>query len=473
MANVILYSQIGHRPVIWRPIACYVLARWLEEHGYTVQVIEFTHLFSPDELVEYTKMFVDDDTKLIGVSSTMWTTWNSDLGYQSRANTVPENISGALRELKATFPNIKTIVGGPRAYDNVVGNELFDYKTTDAYGEDMLLKLLDELTDKSLATRMRRKRFEICSHRFTYKEHDCILPNEALPIEWGRGCIFKCPFCRDPHLGKKPGEDEKPVSLMVDEFTELYEKFGTTAYYFLDETFNANSDRIKDLGEVYNKLPFELEFISYNRADLLDAKPWTQEILHACGQRGTLLGIESFNPQAAKFVAKPWSAKRGKDFLLELRDKWPNTHIEVSMIAGLPFVSERELFETADWFKDSKLGFYWFLALMLFNDENKSEWEVKENEITWPNPKNPMYWEWGDMSYTRATKLAAELNRHMNTKDLWHMWSLGPLKVLGHDFKDGVNKSKTEIFNMVGDFYEHEDRLFELYKSKLRAIAGR
>ena len=80
MANVILYSQIGHRPAIWRPIACYILARWLEEHGYTVQVIEFTHLFSPDELVEYTKMFVDDDTKLIGVSSTMWTTWNSDLG---------------------------------------------------------------------------------------------------------------------------------------------------------------------------------------------------------------------------------------------------------------------------------------------------------------------------------------------------------------------------------------------------------
>jgi hypothetical protein len=43
MANVILYSQIGHRPVIWRPSACYILARWLEEHGYTVQVIEFTH----------------------------------------------------------------------------------------------------------------------------------------------------------------------------------------------------------------------------------------------------------------------------------------------------------------------------------------------------------------------------------------------------------------------------------------------
>jgi hypothetical protein len=475
MANVIFYSQLGYRPFIWRPVACYILARWLEEHGYTCQVIEFTHLFSPDELIETTKMFIDDDTMLLGVSSTMWATWNADLGQQSRVESIPENIKIAITELKKEFPKLKTQLGGPRAHDHIVGVDLFDFATTDAYGEDGLLKLMDELSKQTGVTKINRKKFDISSHRFIYKEHDCILPGETLPIEWGRGCIFQCPFCRSPNLGKKPGKDEKDISLMVDEFTEMYERFGTTAYYFIDETFNANSDRIERLGEVYNKLPFKLEFLAYNRADLLDAKPWTQDILHECGQRGALFGIETFHPDGAKLVNKPWSAKRGKDFLLELREKWPHTHIDVSLIAGLPNVPKEYLYETADWLMDSKLGFYWFMTLSMVENEKQGVWELNADDkgITWPSKKYPQYWEWGDMSFIKAYTMASELNRYVKTQSRWAMWGLGPLKTVGLDLMDCVNKSSAEIFEQTGDMYDHEDRLFEMYKAKLHKIAGR
>ena len=101
MANVILYSQLGYRPLMWRIVSCYVLARWIEEHGYTCQVIEFTHLFSPQELIDTTKMFIDKDTLMIGASSTMWSTWSGDLMMNVHARSVPENIHSALTELKS------------------------------------------------------------------------------------------------------------------------------------------------------------------------------------------------------------------------------------------------------------------------------------------------------------------------------------------------------------------------------------
>lgn len=473
MANVILYSQIGHRPVIWRAIACYTLARWIEEHGYTCQVIEFTHLFSPAELMEYTEMFIDKDTLLVGVSSTMWTSYDTNLLMRHVASVVPENISTSIREIKTKYPKIKSAIGGPGQY--VSGTKIFDFHVTDHFGENSLLKILDNLSEKSSATKLMRKQFSIDHQKFTYKEHDCILPGECLPIEWGRGCIFQCPFCRDPNLGKRPGTDEKDINLMVEEFIETYEKFGTTSYYFLDETFNANTDRIENLAKVYDKLPFKLEFLAYNRADLLDKNPHTQEILHNCGQRGVLLGIETFHPAAAKAIAKPWSAKRGKDFLLEMQDKWSNTHIDCHFMTGLPGESEEDLYKTADWLTQTKLGFFWFIPLFMNHDERNGIWEktaLKEG-VSWPDPSDNLNWIRGDWSWIKAYNVASKLNRHINSQSRMSMWGLGAMKTIGIDFNDTVNKTSEEIFEKTGDVYDHEARLFNKYKELLKLQAGR
>ena len=473
MANVILYSQIGHRPYIWRPIACYTLARWIEDHGYTCQVIEFSHLFSPTELIKYTEMFIDNDTLLIGASSTMWTSYDTNLLMRHAASKVPENISTAINEFKIRYPKIKTAIGGAGQY--VSGTKIFDYHVVDHFGENQLLKILDELSQQSTSTKLKRKQFTIEHQRFVYKDHDCILPGECLPIEWGRGCIFKCPFCRDPNLGKRPGTDEKDINLMVDEFIEIYEKFGTTSYYFLDETFNANTNRILDLEKVYKKLPFKLEFLSYNRADLLDKNPHTQEILHNCGQRGALFGIETFHPDAAKAIAKPWSAKRGKEFLLELQEKWNNTHIDCHFIAGLPGESEEHLYETARWLKQTNLGFFWFIPLLLNHNERNGVWEKNAlNEgVTWPNSVYNLHWERGEWSWVRAYNVASQLNRFTEVESRMGMWMLGTIKTIGIDFDKIVNRSYEEIWNLTGDLYDHEQRLFDLYKSKLKKHAGR
>jgi len=475
MANVILYSQLGYRPLIWRSISCYILARWIEDHGYTCQVIEFSHLFSSEELVEYTKMFIDNDTILIGASSTMWSSFSSEILMGAVAKEVPENLYKALIELKKEFSKIKTLVGGPRGYAYLKNIEIFDHIADISFGENWLLKFLDELTDKNLSTKLRRKQFNISNHRFVYKDHDCILPGESLPLEWGRGCIFKCPFCRSPELGKKSGTLEKNTDLMVDQLIEMYERFGTKSYWFIDETFNADNSRIENLYEVHKKLPFQLEFSCYMRPDLLDKNPHTQDMIYESGLRGTLFGIETFNKEASKLVLKPWSHKRGKDFLQEIFEKWPNTHIDCSFLVGLPGESEEDLYKTADWLTQTKLGFFWFIPLFMNRDERYGIWEktaLKEG-VSWPDPSDNLDWVRDDWSWIKAYNVSSKLNRYINSQSRMGMWGLGAMKTAGVDFNDTVNKKREEIFEKLGDIYDHQARLFNKYKELLKLQAGR
>jgi hypothetical protein len=61
----------------------------------------------------------------------------------------------------------------------------------------------------------------------------------------------------------------------------------------------------------------------------------------------------------------------------------------------------------------------------------------------------------------------------MDVRKKLSMWSLGPVKTMGIDFLDVVNKDVDQITTLTGDWYDQETRLFELYKEKLKLIGGR
>jgi hypothetical protein len=72
MANLILWNTISIDNSTVRPIACYQLASWIRQHGYTVKVVDFCQAMSTDELVAITRKHIGDETLAIGVSTTFW-----------------------------------------------------------------------------------------------------------------------------------------------------------------------------------------------------------------------------------------------------------------------------------------------------------------------------------------------------------------------------------------------------------------
>ena len=58
--------------ILQRGIGAYQVAGHLRQHGYSVQVIDFTDHFTEEELTEAIGRFIGNNTLAIGVSSTFY-----------------------------------------------------------------------------------------------------------------------------------------------------------------------------------------------------------------------------------------------------------------------------------------------------------------------------------------------------------------------------------------------------------------
>ena len=168
MNNIIFWTGIWPK---WysRPIGVYQLSYWLRKNGVESQIIDFCQWHSADDLVSLTEHFISKQTRFIGISTAFW----SD-------NSVPNNILDAITEIKKRYPDIQFVFGGPRADNDMIRSLGI---TIVGEGENKLLHLIKGHNLSPL--------FDITTLEHRFSEKDCIVEGEVLPIELGRGCIFK------------------------------------------------------------------------------------------------------------------------------------------------------------------------------------------------------------------------------------------------------------------------------------------
>jgi len=437
-----------------RYIGPYQLGHWLEQKGYTYQVIDFimqgeyAHITS-DRLVELTEKFITADTLTIGFSSTFFIAGN-----------IPLFILNAMQEIRQRHPGIKFVLGGNMA-ENIqpVYTELFDAVII-GLGEDVMLELMDWYSGKGKEPRRRiipttrakyyygddaEKQFDIQSNTHRWADKDCILPAEVLPIEISRGCIFRCRFCQYPLLGRDKHDYTRNMEHIRNELVDNYGRFGATNYYLLDDTFNDTVTKVEAFADMTATLPFKMQWVGYVRADLLHRFPETIGMIKESGIKGAFFGIETFGREAALAVGKGWSATHAQEFLPKLiHEHWDDqvaTHI--SMIAGLPGDTVESLNQSIDWFHANNIHSWDFKPLWILQHQNQKIFssvfsrEAPVYGYTWPNSQEPAVWHntktgW---SYKLAEQVAAQLNsrktpQHRN--DVWTDMSLGTIGIDAH-----------------------------------------
>lgn len=218
--NVILLTNT--RGSVWqRSIGAYQVAHHCREHGYIVQVIDFTDFFDKDELVEVVSKLLSDNLLAVGVSTTFYSALDEaddpklsvNAGSNLRGEVVIDEKLSAVFSLAKNFnTNIKIIGGGANSWQ-LVGNDNFD-AVFHGYSEQAVVEYLQSLEHKrpkTLHPKLRDQEivngdlyyFDIEQLNHRYTESDIILDGETLPIEIGRGCIFKCKFCSYPLNGKR------------------------------------------------------------------------------------------------------------------------------------------------------------------------------------------------------------------------------------------------------------------------------
>ena len=413
MANFIIFAGMQepeHYAV--RAGGQYQIASWLRSFGYTVKVIDFCFKIPHKTLEEIARKHIDNDTLAFGVSTTFWNIAKIEVnGVQVGGIEYPGWVKHLRSIFKKEFPNIKWILGGSNSLTPVLEN---DWVRINNFAEDEILKYFDTITGKST----QRPLFDIQNFIKYYSDDDFIEPYETLSIEISRGCIFKCKFCQFPLIGRKKGTNIRSESDIRAELIHNYEKFGTTKYYFSDDTFNESLEKVKMIHRISKSLPFELEYIAYLRLDLIATYPEMIDLLPDSGLRSAFFGIESFQAEGSKAIGKGWNGQHAKEFLLQLKEHWKDkTNWWMGMIVGLPGWSKEQEDLDLKWMIENDMSCWWHWALYInpANVINGQQW-VSEFEKNYEKygykftEDNFVNWTNGNLVHTELQAIAESLN---------------------------------------------------------------
>ena len=267
-----------------RIIAGYRLRTELRKHGYDMLVVDSATFMSLNDFKELLAKVITEKTLLIGFS-TIWMNGFRNQGFDWCTDDF-------FNHIRTSYPKVKLVCGGPQKF-NVVTKSDVVYRNCDwvfrGFSDDSFPKFLDYLTEKpthGFKYFIEDGKKVISSNELfpvahpddietVFELEDNFLPDQPIPLEVSRGCIFHCTFCHHPFQAiKDPDKYIRTPESLANELKRNYELFGTYRYQLMDDTFNDSMEKLDRLHRAVDiaKLP-KFEFVSYIKPELLVTKP--------------------------------------------------------------------------------------------------------------------------------------------------------------------------------------------------------
>lgn len=310
-----------------------------------------------------------------------------------------------------------------------------------------------------------------------WHESDNVLPTDWLPIEVSRGCAFNCAYCN--YDRKSNFEAYKNPQTLREELIRNYEQWGVTKYILMDDLYNDSTEKVEVLyDQVWSRLPFEVEWVSYMRLDMLWRKPRMAELIKASGAKLGAFGIETLHKIAGRKVGKGLGKERIFETLEMLKQMWgQDVLVFGTFISGLPDEPEESILETIDWLKTTDLLYgYCMNPLWITPPSHKERVAMKLHLISKDNEKYKIKWN-GDVWYNNANMnfvKANELSLLANT-DIKHgsFTDYVDLRVLGftHDELANFDSIPDEI--LIEKFGLLSDQMKLQIDKKLKKIIAK
>lgn len=338
-----------------RNAGAYRVATVLRQLGWDAEVLDFTNIWTLEELKEFARSRINKNTKFIGFSQlcSQWT----------------DIMESWCEWIRNNWPDIYLIAGAPAP--PIYEAKYLDYYVS-GYGEEALKKLLNYLfsngprpmfdlnlstTKKIINADTTYPAFPCPELMIEYEERDFIRPEEWIAIETTRGCIFKCDFCSFPILGVKEDYTRAQQDFEIQVKT-AYDKWGVTKFNVVDSTFNDKIDKIQKYADVVQSLPFDAFFGGYIRADLLINRPQDREELARMNFLMHYYGIETFNKPTGKSIHKAMDPDKVKEGLKNVRDYFVRQAGEsyvgcVGLIIGLQHETKESIDSSMQWLENN------------------------------------------------------------------------------------------------------------------------
>jgi len=451
--DVVLLTSIISDNKLYRPWGPYLLAWCLRRSGYEVQVLDFLHQLDKATILKMVAKFVTPETKVLG--------WNAMFLPYEDGWWVKFVCEELIPELRRRHPQLKIVTGGPavheinRLYRNRRAFDYFFY----GHAEDTLLAFCNHVyrgknppqTEFVMGNRVIRetavipdseKKFDIRECEHFWHDRDCIQPGESLPIELGRGCIFKCKFCRYPYIGKTKNDYMRRTELVAQEMAHNFEKWGVRNYYMLEDTFNDSNDKIDAFARATGRLPFRIRFAAYLRPDLVWAHPGQADKLREAGLLSAFLGVESLGSESSRLIGKGWSGAHAKQWLPRLyHDVWKEAiTFRAGFIVGIPPDTREDLLATHQWAADNGLP-NWKWHLLSINRDQTGAWVsefdrgAEQYGFSWYTENGVTRWKTPYMTWREAKNLKDELQTLGKSYQKQDCWALIERGNYGYDLE--------------------------------------
>lgn len=477
----------------YRTLGAYKIAHYTRAAGYDTQVIDHIMFLSESQLRACLLKYMTTSTLAIGIS----TTFMRDPDRPGHERVLPPHLITVLNEITDQFPDVKLIFGGygTALMTNASKNEYIrrPYAIIQQYGEDTFVDVLNHLrgtgteppwiianvTRNSPYTTIKHYtgpvtvRFNIETDAFKFVKHDAIMPNETLPIEISRGCIFKCKFCNHLLLGRGKLDYLRDFDLIRQELMHNYENWGTTNYFVICDTFNDTEYKMQAWHKMVMSLPFKINWTSYLRADLLHRFPDVPYMLAETGLFSCYHGIETLGEQASQVIGKGWSGKSAREYLPKLYHEIWNKQVfqTLSFIVGLPGDTADSIVDTAQWFNSNDLyNMSWHpLGLSSTKVANASEFERNAAQYGYTFTSRH---EWKNELWTSqtafkfATEHLAQLTDPFNAKH--GSWKIMQLRQMGYTHNDFL-KENNRFWNLQDQLIRGQ-AFIDQYVARLLAL---
>jgi hypothetical protein len=253
--------------------------------------------------------------------------------------------------------------------------------------------------------------------KIIWRPEDFVHPDDWLPLEVARGCAFNCGYCS--YHRKATFDSYKSPKTLYDELLKNYELYGVTRYQIVDDLYNDSKEKVERLhDEVWRKLPFRPEWVSYMRLDMIWSDPDSARLIKDSGCRYVSFGIETLHDLAGKKVGKGLGKKRILETLEFLKHEWKkDTLITALLIAGLPYEPIESIKETMSWSTTTDLIHSPSWNPMYLSNTGAScniESDFEKYGVSWTGPN-----EWINSAGVSKKMVANLCNGYADTLSSW------------------------------------------------------
>ena len=178
---------------------------------------------------------------------------------------------------------------------------------------------------------------------------DSYTPVQLSMVMTSRGCPYKCGFCSSQNMwGRKVRF--RSVDNVLNELNELKQRFAVKNITFLDDSFTANRDRIKDLCSTLIEKKMDITWSCLTRVGII-----SDDLIILMKKAGCTkldIGIESGNQRVLDLIDKGITLKQVKeavDILKHNKMYWSGF-----FMFGFPTETEEEVLDTLNFLHELK-----------------------------------------------------------------------------------------------------------------------